>query len=116
MALRFLGTFGGSIDDGIKCVEYAVQYGRQDIEQQLGWGVATLRRCTMRLPRLRMPDISSWPPLAGNDGVDNDQIPHYPSSYELDSIIAVAATDHNDMLASFSCYGATSVDLSDTQE
>ena len=48
---------------------------------------------------------------AGNSGTDNDSRPHYPSSYELDNVIAVAATDHNDNLARFSCYGETSVDL-----
>lgn len=48
---------------------------------------------------------------AGNDSIDNDAYPHYPSSYDLDNIIAVAATEYNDALASFSNYGATSVDL-----
>ncbi len=48
---------------------------------------------------------------AGNDDVDNDQSPHYPSSYDLDGLISVAATDSQDRLASFSNYGATSVDL-----
>jgi len=49
---------------------------------------------------------------AGNDGVDNDTTPHFPSSYDADNIISVASTDHNDELSWFSNYGATSVDLS----
>ncbi len=48
---------------------------------------------------------------AGNDGTNTDIFPHYPSSFNLDNIISVAATDHNDALAGFSNYGATSVDL-----
>ena len=48
---------------------------------------------------------------AGNSAVNNDVIPHYPSSYTLSNIIAVAATDQTDDLTWFSCYGATSVDL-----
>ena len=48
---------------------------------------------------------------AGNSSVDNDSIPHYPSSYDSENVLAVAATDHNDELAWFSCWGATSVDL-----
>ncbi len=48
---------------------------------------------------------------AGNSRSDNDSRPHYPSSYDLPNSIAVAATDRNDQLASFSSYGATSVDL-----
>ena len=44
---------------------------------------------------------------------DNDSmsIPFYPASYDLDNIIAVAATNQSDGLASFSNYGTTSVDL-----
>ena len=34
--------------------------------------------------------FSAW-----NDGTNNDETPHYPSSYDLDNIIAVAATDQN---------------------
>jgi len=33
---------------------------------------------------------------AGNDGVDNDNSPHYPASYDLDAIISVAATTQSD--------------------
>ena len=48
---------------------------------------------------------------AGNSARNNDLQPHYPSSYEIDNMVAVAATDHKDVLGSFSCYGAQSVDL-----
>jgi subtilisin family serine protease len=48
---------------------------------------------------------------AGNAGSDNDSSPSYPASYDLENIVAVAATTHTDALASFSNFGATSVDL-----
>ncbi|HBE71346.1 MAG TPA: hypothetical protein DDW52_24635, partial [Planctomycetaceae bacterium] len=48
---------------------------------------------------------------AGNSGTDNDQFPHYPDGYDLDGIISVAASDHNDRLAGFSQFGQTTVDL-----
>ncbi|MEA3273699.1 MAG: S8 family serine peptidase [Pseudomonadota bacterium] len=48
---------------------------------------------------------------AGNDGTNNDTIPQYPASYQLDNIVSVAATDHDDILASFSNFGTNSVDL-----
>ena len=48
---------------------------------------------------------------AGNDAENNEAVPHYPSSYDLDGLIAVAASDHNDIIADFSNYGITSVDL-----
>ncbi|MCC7300799.1 MAG: S8 family serine peptidase, partial [Verrucomicrobia bacterium] len=48
---------------------------------------------------------------AGNNGLDNDSTPHYPSSYDLPNVVSVAASDQSDLLASFSNYGKTSVDL-----
>src|SRR5215217_7585181 len=56
---------------------------------------------------------------AGNGGADgigdnndrNSTNTHYPASYNNANIIAVAATDNRDRLASFSNYGATTVDL-----
>jgi subtilisin family serine protease len=48
---------------------------------------------------------------AGNENNDNDTNPSYPASYDASNIIAVAATDQDDQLASFSNYGATSVDI-----
>src|SRR5207237_1759733 len=47
----------------------------------------------------------------GNNADNNDQRPHYPASYNAPNVIAVAATDNTDRLASFSNYGATSVHL-----
>lgn len=51
---------------------------------------------------------------AGNDGQDNDVVPHYPCNYEppgVDNVICVAATNQADQLAAFSDWGASSVDL-----
>jgi len=48
---------------------------------------------------------------AGNESTNNESTHLYPSDYNLDNIISVAATDQNDSLANFSNYGATSVDV-----
>lgn len=61
---------------------------------------------------------------AGNKLIDTDENPHYPSGYEYDNIISVAASNKNDSLATFkirnekgeivdggSNYGALTVDL-----
>ncbi len=53
---------------------------------------------------------------AGNGGADgrgdnNDVTPSYPASYSQDNIIAVAAIDNDNKLATFSNYGASSVDI-----
>lgn len=48
---------------------------------------------------------------SGNKNSDNDLIPHYPSSYQSEKIISVGAYNRFNQKASFSNYGATSVDL-----
>ncbi len=48
---------------------------------------------------------------AGNNGSNNDYFPIYPASYDCDNIISVAATNQENTLASFSNYGAKSVDI-----
>ena len=48
---------------------------------------------------------------AGNESNDNDNLPAYPASYDLECIVSVAATDRNDEIATFSNFGLTSVDL-----
>jgi len=48
---------------------------------------------------------------AGNESSNNDVIDHYPSNYDLPNIIAVAATNNLDQPASFTNFGATTVDL-----
>jgi subtilisin family serine protease len=48
---------------------------------------------------------------AGNDSNNNDVLPAYPASYDLDGIIAVAASEDNDDMSWFSNYGLVNVDL-----
>jgi subtilisin family serine protease len=48
---------------------------------------------------------------AGNESADVEVTPSYPACYADPGILSVAATDAADALASFSNYGASSVDL-----
>jgi subtilisin family serine protease len=48
---------------------------------------------------------------AGNSGVNTDISPNFPSNYGSPNVISVAATDSADRRASFSNYGASTVDL-----
>jgi subtilisin family serine protease len=48
---------------------------------------------------------------AGNDANDNDSLPAFPCSYDLECIVSVAATDRDDDITGFSNYGETAVDL-----
>ncbi|RMD96440.1 MAG: hypothetical protein D6814_11380, partial [Calditrichaeota bacterium] len=48
---------------------------------------------------------------AGNESNDNDRNANYPSNYDIENVLAVAASDRNDRMASFSNFGRTTVDL-----
>jgi subtilisin family serine protease len=48
---------------------------------------------------------------AGNSSQNHDTTSSYPASYRLSNMIVVAASTQSDQLASFSDYGATTVDL-----
>ncbi len=48
---------------------------------------------------------------AGNNGQNLDAAPGFPPSFKLDNMVIVAATDRNNQLASFSNYGAGTVQL-----
>jgi subtilisin family serine protease len=48
---------------------------------------------------------------AGNETTNNDLTPSYPANYDLPNIIAVAATDSSDVLASYSNFGRSTVDV-----
>lgn len=90
----------------IRGIQYSTKMGARITSNSWGGGRANegIKSAFAESPAMHLM-------AAGNSGTDNDSRPHYPSSYELDNIIAVAATDHNDGKASFSCYGATSVDI-----
>lgn len=51
------------------------------------------------------------PFAAGNDRRNNDVNPTYPATYQVSSIVSVAATNINDTKADFSSFGATKVHI-----
>ncbi|MEQ8384127.1 MAG: S8 family serine peptidase [Coleofasciculus sp. A1-SPW-01] len=115
MALKFLNSSGsGTTFNAIQAIEYATMMGANLTNNSWGGGGYSqgLYDAIAAAGQAGQLFIAA----AGNGGFDgigdnNDITPHYPSNYDLDNIISVAATDHNDNLASFSNYGVTSVDL-----
>lgn len=109
MALKFLGASGsGTTFDAIEAIEYATMMGAQITNNSWGGGYSqALYDAIAAAGAAGQLFIAA----AGNSSNNNDVNPSYPASYNLDNIISVAATDSNDQLASFSNYGATSVDL-----
>ena len=116
MALKFLtGSGSGSTSGAIGAINYATRmrrdFGVNVVATNNSWGgggfSASLRDAIEAGGRAGILFVAA----AGNDGTDNDGTPHYPSNYGDDAVISVAATDRSNRLASFSNFGATSVDV-----
>jgi len=108
-ALKFLGASGGgSTSDAIDAVNYANAMGF-DLTSN-SWSGSSYSQALVDAINGGCLFVAA----AGNNGdLDNDIYPRYPATYDLENILSVAVTDSNDILASFSHYGATSVDLAE---
>lgn len=110
MALKIADAAGG-LDSAaaVEAIEYAWKNGARVSNNS--WGGYGFSQTLYDAIRVAGDNDHLFVAAASNDGIDNDQTPAYPASYDLDNIIAVAATDRRDELANFSNYGATTVDL-----
>ena len=111
MAVKFLGAYGsGWTSDAVTSVQYATLMGARVMSNSWGGGAysSALEDAIRAAGDAGILFIAS----AGNGyHSNNDDIPYYPPSYELDNIIAVLSTDHDDRLSEHSNYGLTSIDL-----
>jgi subtilisin family serine protease len=107
MPLRFLDAYGaGFISDAIPAIEYADTMGADIVN--CSWGGGSYSNA---LRSAIEASSSLFVCAAGNAGESTDIVGHYPSGYQSANIISVAATTSSDNLASFSNYGALSVDV-----
>lgn len=110
MALKFLdGNGGGTLENAILALNYAVANGATISNNS--WGGGGFFGALHDAIAAAGAQDHIFVAAAGNDSNNNDFNPMYPATYDLDNIISVAATDHNDQLAYFSNYGANTVDL-----
>lgn len=115
MALKFLGpTGGGSTSDAIACIDYILKMKARGVNVRVvncSWGSTgrsqALEDAIVRAVRQGVLFVCA----SGNSSEDTDRVPHFPSSYETDGVISVAALAPNDTLANFSNWGAGSVDI-----
>jgi len=118
MPLRILDMFGfGTEASLIEAIDYATENGADVINLSLGGPDGQDGDLLFQaLNRARDKGILVAA-AAGNEGArvyynnDRDYYLHYPSSYELDNIVAVAANLPTGRLTSFSNYGEEYVDL-----
>jgi subtilisin family serine protease len=110
MAIKFLDAWGyGYTSDAIDGLNYAVSMGAMISNNS--WGGGPYDQGLYHAIQSAGLNGHLFVAAAGNSGLDADFDSMYPAALDLDNIISVAATDHNDQLAWFSNYGATSVDL-----
>jgi subtilisin family serine protease len=111
MAGKCFNTLGevGFDSDIITCLEFARTNGARVINASFS-GTAFSQSLSNAITAARAAGIILVA-AAGNSASDLDVLPHYPACYDLDNIVAVAATTRSDELWSASNFGATNVDL-----
>jgi subtilisin-like proprotein convertase family protein len=110
MALKFLNASGsGYTSDAIDAIYYAIAKGAKILNNSWGGGGydSALYNAIVAAKNAGVIVVAA----AGNSSANNDTAAFYPANYNVDNVVSVAATDRFDRLASFSNYGATTVDL-----
>lgn len=114
---KFLGSTGGTTANAIKSVDYFTNLKTRAVNPvpitatNNSWGGGGFSQALAdAIERANAADIL-FIAAAGNSGTNNDVSASYPSNYNSANIIAVAAIASNGALASFSQYGAVTVDI-----
>ena len=115
LSCKFLNASGVGYDSGaIECLNYIVALknrGENIRVSNNSWGSlvtsAVLQNAFDSAGSSGILHVCA----AGNQTSNNDSTPFYPAAFTSSNILAVAASDQSDNLASFSNYGPTSVDL-----
>ena len=111
MAVRVLGTMGGTSATVIQGIDFAVNNGAKVINMSLGGGGSFDPAFSDAVNRAQASDVVVIV-AAGNANNDNDVVSaFYPCNFIQANLLCVAALDQNYALASFSNWGATSVDV-----
>lgn len=126
ISTKFLGPNGGSVSDAVNAVKYLtdlkVRHGINIVASNNSWGGGGFSQALQDAVNAGGDQNILFVAAAGNSGTDNDSTPSFPSNMTCtrtssgasrgwDCVVAVAAIDANGNLASFSQYGAATVDL-----
>jgi subtilisin family serine protease len=115
ISAKFLGIAGGTVANAVKAVDYItnlkVRNGLNVVATNNSWGGGgfsqSLQDAISRANDANIVFVAA----AGNSTANNDTTAAYPANYSGANVISVAAIDKTGALASFSNYGATTVDL-----
>jgi len=112
MAMRFQASVNNfAITDAAEALDYAVAAGASISSNSWGDGNFSQEMYdaidgARTAGHLFVASAGNW-----SSDIDSPASPRYPAGYDLDNIIAVAATDKTSELAGFSNWGLTNVDV-----
>ncbi len=111
MPLKILGSNGsGSTDAAVSAIYFAVDHGARVINAS--WGGTQSSQALYNAISYANSKGVVFVTAAGNDSQNSDtNTANYPASYGLPNELVVAAIDSSGNLASFSDYGANTVNL-----
>ncbi|MEY4668394.1 MAG: hypothetical protein RL518_1093 [Pseudomonadota bacterium] len=127
ISTKFLGPAGGYTSDAVNAINYLTdlktRHGLKVVATSNSWGgggySSALHTAILRAAKQGILFVAA----AGNNGSNNDSIANYPSNYttlqgtsiesaaSYEAVIAVAAISSTGARASFSNYGAATVDI-----
>lgn len=109
MALKIGTDFGGPTNSGaIAAINYAVAMGAVVSNHSYTVNPTSALQSAITNAQANGHIVVV---AAGNSARNNDFSPVFPASYTQDNVVTVAATTQSDTLASFSNFGALSVDI-----
>ncbi len=116
MAVKFMNADGsGYLSDAIRAINYVTMMRTQyDVNVRVinaSWGSTTFSADMNTAIQAAGNAGILFVAAAGNTGTNNDVAPEYPANSTATNVLAVAASDKNDHLASFSNYGPSTVDV-----
>jgi subtilisin family serine protease len=110
MGLKFLDADGsGTTENAIRAINYAVENGAVILSNSWG-GDEYSKALEDAIAEAGIHNVL-FVAAAGNDGTNNDTQPMYPAAYNLPNVIAVAASDKDDLLTDYSNFGVNSVHI-----
>ncbi len=113
--IKFLSASGsGSLVDALESIDYATKLklgGLNLVATNNSWGGGGYFQPLKDSIKAAKDAGILFVAAAGNNSTNSDSSPGYPAAYNEDNIISVAAIDRYGNLASFSNYGATTVDI-----
>jgi subtilisin family serine protease len=124
---KFLGPNGGSTANAVRAIDYItdlkIRHGLNIVATNNSWGGGGYSQALLGAITRGAKAGILFVAAAGNSGVNNDTTASYPSNYNTtvgtgaesgagyDAVIAVAALTSSGAKASYSSYGANTVDL-----